>query len=165
MRSASESRRMGGKESQGATANERVSGHLKDRATLILMAAVALIGLGDAVYLTVEHLAGRTARCTILTGCSAVLSSEYAKFGSIPLAGIGALAYFAVFSLATLAAFGYTAARRLLLPLTLTMFGVTLWLLYLQAFVIRAFCEYCLLSAGSTLILTLLALLLGRRRT
>lgn len=148
-----------------ATTGDTMSGWLKGRAILTLMAVVALIGLGDAAYLTVEHLAGRTARCTILTGCSAVLSSQYAELGSVPLAGIGALAYFAVFSLATLAAFGYKAARRLLLPLTLTMFGVTLWLLYLQAFAIRAFCEYCLLSAGSTLILTLLALLLRRQRT
>jgi len=34
------------------------------------------------------------------------------------------------------------------------MFLTSLWLLYLQAFVIHHFCQYCLLSAGVTTILT-----------
>ncbi|WP_352432757.1 vitamin K epoxide reductase family protein [Pyrinomonas sp.] len=130
---------------------------------LALMAMVSLVGLGDAVYLTVEHLSGRTARCTVLAGCSAVLGSEYAKIGSVPLAAIGAVAYFSVFSLATLAAFGYETARRPLFALVFAMLGVTLWLLYLQAFILRAFCEYCLLSAAVTLTLSGLAVLLLRR--
>jgi uncharacterized membrane protein len=36
------------------------------------------------------------------------------------------------------------------------MFLATLWFFYLQAFVIRAFCVYCLLSAAVTTTLTLL---------
>jgi uncharacterized membrane protein len=36
------------------------------------------------------------------------------------------------------------------------MFLATLWFLYLQAFVIRAFCTYCLISAAVTTTLTLL---------
>jgi uncharacterized membrane protein len=38
------------------------------------------------------------------------------------------------------------------------MFLTTLWLLYLQAFVIRHFCQYCLLSAAVTTILALLVI-------
>src|SRR5919199_560404 len=72
------------------------------------------------------------------------------------VAALGALAYFMVFSLATLAAFGYGGARRLLAPLVALMFLATLWFLYLQAFVIHAFCAYCLLSAAVTTTLTLL---------
>jgi uncharacterized membrane protein len=34
------------------------------------------------------------------------------------------------------------------------MFAVTLWLLLVQAFVLHAFCDYCLLSAAVTLLLT-----------
>jgi uncharacterized membrane protein len=36
------------------------------------------------------------------------------------------------------------------------MFLTTLWLLYLQAFVIRHFCQFCLLSALVTTTLTML---------
>ena len=116
-------------------------------------AIISLVGLADAVYLTAEHTSGRSVRCTLISGCSDVLSSPYASVGGVPVAAIGAAAYFTVFSLATLATFGYRFAARLLVPLALLMFLTTLWLLYLQAFVIRQFCEFCLLSAAVTVAL------------
>lgn len=122
-----------------------------------IAALVSLIGLADAIYLTVEHLSGRSVRCT-LSGCSEVLSSPYASVRGVPLAAIGAIAYFTVFSLATLAAFGYRAAGKLLTFIVGAMFLTTLWLLYLQAFVIGHFCQYCLLSALVTTTLTVLVI-------
>jgi uncharacterized membrane protein len=130
----------------------------------ITAALVSLIGLADAIYLTVEHVTGRSVRCTIVAGCSEVLSSQYAIVAGVPLALIGAAAYFSVFSLATLAAFGYRFASSLLTVLVLTMFLVSLWLIYLQAFVIHAFCQFCLLSAAVTIALTVIVLL-ARRAT
>jgi uncharacterized membrane protein len=126
------------------------------------VALVALAGLADALYLTVEHLSGRSVRCMVVSGCDEVLQSSYATVAAgVPVAAVGALAYFTVFSLATLAAFGYDGARRLIAPLVAVMFLATLWFLYLQAFVIKAFCTYCLISATVTTVLTLL--ILGRR--
>ena len=119
---------------------------------------LALVGVADSVYLTVEHLLGNTVRCTVTSGCSEVLSSPYASFAGVPLAAVGAVAYFTAFSLATLSAFGYTKARTLLSVLVAAMFVVTLWLLYLQAFVLQAFCQYCLLSAAVTALLAVIVL-------
>jgi len=34
------------------------------------------------------------------------------------------------------------------------MFVITLWLFYLQAFVLHAFCDYCLFSAAVTTMLS-----------
>ena len=123
------------------------------------MAFVSLIGLGDAIYLTIEHLSGRSVRCTIVSGCSEVLSSPYATVRGVPLAMVGAAAYFVVFSLATLAAYSYAWAGKLLTVLVALMFLTTLWLLYLQAFVIKHFCQFCLLSALVTFVLAALALM------
>ena len=119
-------------------------------------AVVSLIGLADSIYLTIEHISGRTVRCTIVQGCSTVLSSPYASFRGVPLALVGAIAYFSVFSLATLAAFEYKFAGKLLLPLLAVMLLVSAWLIYLQAFVIEAFCQFCLLSALVTLVLSMI---------
>jgi uncharacterized membrane protein len=127
-------------------------------------AFVSLIGLADSIYLTVEHLSGRSVRCTIVAGCSEVLSSPYATIRGIPLAAIGVLAYFTVFSLATLAAFGYRGAGKLLNFVVGAMFLTTLWLLYLQAFVIGHFCQFCLLSALVTTTLMVLVILAGRSK-
>ena len=121
-----------------------------------LAALVSLIGLADAIYLTIQHITGESVRCTITSGCSEVLSSPYAKIGNIPLALVGAIAYFTVFALATLAAFQYKVVGRLLTLQVLLMFLMTLWLLYLQAFVIHHFCQFCLLSALVTVTLTIL---------
>lgn len=117
---------------------------------------ISLIGLADSVYLTVQHLTGQSVKCTVTSGCSAVLSSPYATVAGIPTAAFGALAYFTAFSFATLAAFGYERARTGLALLVAPMLITTLWLLYLQAFVLHAYCEYCLLSAAVTLTLTAL---------
>jgi uncharacterized membrane protein len=127
------------------------------RTKLYAVAAfVALIGLADATYLTVEHLTGQSVLCTVISGCSEVLSSPYATVGGYSLALIGAIAYFTVFSLATLAAFHYQLAGKLLGLIVGPMFLTTLWLLYLQAFVIHHFCQFCLLSALVTITLTAL---------
>ena len=128
-----------------------------------VLAALALLGIADALYLTIEHVTGQSVRCTIISGCSAVLSSPYAVVAGIPLAAVGGAAYFTVFSLAILAIFGYRIAGKLLLPLVGAMFLVTLWLIYLQAFVIREFCQYCLLSALITTTLLVVAVFINRR--
>src|SRR5882672_11846815 len=127
----------------------------------VVAAVLSLVGLGDALYLTVQDLTGQHLRCTIVAGCSEVLSSPYAHIGRVPLAVLGALAYFTVFSLSILAAFGYLFARPLLKALIVVMFLMTLWLLYLQAFVIHHFCQYCLLSAAVTTMVT--AIVWGRK--
>ena len=127
------------------------------------VAIVSLIGLADATYLTIEHITGQSVRCTIIAGCSEVLSSRYAAIGGVPLAMIGAAAYFTVFSLATLAAFGYRFAGSVLNLVVAMMVLVSLWLIYLQAFVIQSFCQYCLLSAAVTFVLALLLVLRWRK--
>jgi len=127
-------------------------------------ALLSLLGLADALYLTIEHVTGQSVRCTILAGCSAVLSSPYAVVAGIPLAAVGAAAYFTVFSLIVLTLFGYGIAGKLLLPVVGAMFLVSLWLIYLQAFVIREFCQYCLLSALITTTLLVVVVLSRRLR-
>ena len=126
------------------------------------VAVISLLGLADATYLTIEHVTGQSVRCTIVAGCSEVLSSKYAVVGGMPLAMVGAAAYFTVFALATLAAFGYRFASTLLNLLVPATVLVSLWLLYLQAFVIHHFCQYCLFSAAITFLLALLLLIRWR---
>jgi len=118
-----------------------------------IAAVISLAGLADATYLTVAHLTGDDLVCGSPGGCSAVLGSVYASVAGIPTAAFGALAYFVAFSSATLAVFGYARARTLLMLVVMAMFGATLWLLYVQAFILHAFCPFCLLSAALTFVL------------
>lgn len=119
----------------------------------IVAAIVALIGLADSVYLTIHHFTGEKVPCSLITGCETVLSSPYAEMFGIPTAAFGAAAYFLAFSLAVLAAYGnskmWTAFKGLVVVMTI----FTIYLIYLQAFVIGAFCQFCLISAATTVTL------------
>jgi uncharacterized membrane protein len=117
------------------------------------VAIVAVAGLADATYLTVQALTGETLSCGGSPDCSRVLGSSYAKLGGIPVGMLGALAYFTVFTLATFAAFGYSRAPRFVALIAGAMFVMTLWLLYVQAFLLHAYCRYCLLSAALTFLI------------
>ena len=117
-------------------------------------AVVALIGLAEATYLTVMFLTGETAICGDSSDCFQVLGSSYARIGKVPVSGLGALAYFSAFSFATFAAFGFASARKFFSWTVLAMFCMTLWLLFVQAFKLHAFCRYCLFSAALIFLLT-----------
>jgi uncharacterized membrane protein len=132
-------------------ANERPQPRL-----FALAALLSLAGLGDSIYLTVTHLTGENAACFASSGCSEVLSSVYASVGQIPLAAFGASGYFVAFSCAVLAAFGYPRARFSLTVVVAGMLATTLWLLYVQAFILHAFCDFCLISAALSLSLSAL---------
>jgi uncharacterized membrane protein len=118
-----------------------------------IVAIVAVAGLGDATYLTVQALTGETLSCGGSPDCFRVLGSSYAKVGSVPVALLGAFAYFCVFGFATFAAFGYARARTFLIPTIGAMFLATLWFLYVQAFLLHAYCRYCLFSAALTFLI------------
>lgn len=122
----------------------------------IAACVVAFAGLADAAYLTAEHYTGGEVPCSIISGCEQVLTSSYAEMFGVPTAMFGAMAYFAAFSLALLAYYRYRGAWNLFGFLTVFMSLFTLWLVYLQAFVIGAFCQFCLLSALTTLILLII---------
>jgi uncharacterized membrane protein len=123
----------------------------------LIAALLSLGGLADSIYLTVTHLTGENVVCMASSGCNEVLGSTYASIGKFPLASFGALGYFCAFSCATLAAFSYARARTFLTIVVAAMLATTLYLLYVQAFVLHAFCDYCLLSAALTLCLSIVA--------
>jgi uncharacterized membrane protein len=118
-----------------------------------IAALICLVGLAEATYLTVMNLTGETAVCGGSTSCFEVLGSKYAKVAGIPVAGLGAVAYFSAFTFATFAAFGYRRARMLFALTIAAMFLATLWLLFVQAFLLHAFCRYCLFSAAMIFLL------------
>ena len=125
----------------------------------LLAAVIALIGLADSIYLTIKHYTGEAVPCSVVEGCEQVLTSSYAEVAGFPLAAFGAIAYFIAFALAILAAFGNRLMWRLFSIQVVFMIVFTIWLFYLQAFVIGAFCQFCLLSAATTFILFLIALI------
>ena len=133
---------------------------MSNKATIVKLplaaAIVALFGLADSIYLTVHHYTAEPVPCSLLEGCEQVLTRSYAEIAGVPLAGFGAVAYFVAFSLALLAAFGDRRMWKLYGAQATVMAGFSGWLIYVQGVVIGAFCQFCLLSALSSLTLFLL---------
>ena len=131
-----------------------------------LAAIVALIGVADSVYLTVHHYTAEPVPCSLIEGCEQVLTSSYAVIAGVPLAGFGAVAYFIAFSLALLTAFGDSSKWKFYGIQVTLMALFSAWLIYVQAALIGAFCQFCLVSAATSVLLFLIfvASVLARRR-
>lgn len=125
---------------------------------------VSFAGFLDAVYLTTKHYLGSPVVCSILEGCEVVTTSQYATWFGIPVALPGAIYYLLIFLL-TVAYLDAKKERFLRLAAYLSPIGflASLWFLYLQLFVIKALCLYCLISAlTSTLVFVIGVILLVR---
>jgi uncharacterized membrane protein len=132
---------------------------MKTRSAVI--AVVAFIGMVDALYLSIKRNAGPIP-CHVTRGCTDVLTSKYSEIAGIPLSWFGLAFYFAIFSLVIFTFFEdpeqqlsrmsgwifYLAGAALI---------ISAFLVGIQAFILKAFCEYCLLSAALVLTIFLLA--------
>ncbi len=122
----------------------------------IAAAIVALAGLTDAVYLTIHHYTAEAVPCGLEFDCGAVLGSQYAEIAGVPLAAFGAAAYFTAFALALFTAFGNHGLWKVYGVQATLMALFSAWLIYVQYFLIHAWCQYCLVSAATSFTLFLL---------
>lgn len=121
---------------------------------LYFILILALIGLIDTSYLSYIAITGIDAICIPGSGCSKVLNSAYSKIGPIPLGMVG-VAYYTLLIVLILLCFKYRNYRYASFVVILSGLGFafSLFLTYLQFFVIHELCVYCLTSAAvSTLI-------------
>jgi uncharacterized membrane protein len=122
--------------------------------TSIIIAILSLLGFIDATYLTIEHYLKAPLPCSIFHGCDLVTHSQYSMIFGIPISLIGALYYLIIL----ICAIAYLDMKKDLFikgASALIVFGfiVSAFLVYLQLFVLKSICLYCMTSA---LICTLL---------
>jgi uncharacterized membrane protein len=110
-----------------------------------LAVGIAVVGCAVAGYLTWVHYAELEPVCVGGGGgCERVQASAYAELGGIPVAVLG-LASYAAILVALLAARG--AGLLVAAGLALVCFGFSLYLTYLELFVIDAICQWCIANA------------------
>jgi len=128
----------------------------------MVIALIALIGVFVSLYLTLYKL-GHIGTLVCGTGsCELVQLSKWGTFLGLPVAAWGVGYYGAVFVLAMVSTQErFESSRRLTGALALvTGWGVvfTIWLTYLELFVIHAICRWCVGSAVMTVLLFGLAM-------
>ncbi len=131
---------------------------------IISMFVVGFIGFLDASYLTANHFFNMVPPCIITDGCEVVTTSSYSKILGIPVALMGTLFYVTVLTLWLM----YIDKKKIWVPKLLPIvtgsgFLFSLWLLSVQAFILNAFCTYCLFSATTSTILFILSLIVWKK--
>ena len=136
----------------------------------LLFIILPILGIADSAYLTYEKYSGGSVVCGGGFNCNAVLLSDWASIGPLPVSILGLVYYTFLFLLGlshylefdiskllktVTKKFKITSvsslnfASPLELMLILTSFGLffSIYLVLLMAFVIEAWCLYCLISA------------------
>ena len=135
------------------------------RARAIALLA-AIVGLGASVYLLVEYVTGQPGLCLTGSGCDQVRASAFAYPLGIPMPLFG-VAFYAVAALVVRRTLdsrpiGFLAPTPALLAAAAAGLAVSTVLTAIEAFVIRAFCSWCLVQAAASAVLFGAALLLAR---
>ena len=131
-----------------------MSGRGRPDGLTVAIALLVLAGVGVAGYLTYAHYAGIDPVCAGgSSGCHTVQASDYAEVGGVPVALIGLIGYLAL--AASLAVPG-EPGRAAGMGLALAGAGFSLYLTYIELFVIDAICQWCVASAVLMVLLALL---------
>jgi len=108
-----------------------------------------IIGLLVAIYMTIFKLTSNESMCLGLGGCSIVNASGYSEVYGIPVAAVGVFGYLsilAVFYLEGKPGFFQTNASMLQFAITLTGFLFTVWLIFVEVALLKAYCPFCITS-------------------
>jgi uncharacterized membrane protein len=131
----------------------------------LILAVLDTIGLLVAGYLSIVELTGNIPVCGPIKGCAEVALSEYSRIGPVPVAVFGVLLSIVLLALA-LAWWKTDIYGLLLAHYGLSLVGVIFdgYFLYLQVFVIRAVCIWCVTYEVSLLLRFLIAFFVWYRQ-
>jgi uncharacterized membrane protein len=118
---------------------------------------VAIIGLAVSIYLSIVKLANQDVLCFDGMGdCQVVTNSAYSVWRGIPIAYLGAAGYILILGLLVIKQMQKHASSSIMLALFgITAFGAlySLYLTYVELFIIHSVCPWCLTSAIAMLLL------------
>jgi uncharacterized membrane protein len=115
----------------------------------ITLFALAIIGLLVSVYMTIYKITSNDSMCIGSKDCSVVNQSRFAEINGIPVAVFGILGYAAILAVLLLErnpGFFKQNGTMLLFGLSLTGFLFTLYLIFLEIAIIKAYCPFCITS-------------------
>jgi len=111
--------------------------------------ALAILGLLVSIYMTIYKVTANDNMCLGSGDCSTVNASRYSEVNGIPVAAIGVLGYLAILALHWLEnknEFLKTNGSMLFFGISLIGFFFTVWLIYVETTLIKAYCPFCITS-------------------
>ncbi|MGZ9224873.1 MAG: vitamin K epoxide reductase family protein [Anaerolineales bacterium] len=126
----------------------------------ITLIVLAIIGLLVSVYMTIYKITSNDNMCIGSKDCSVVNASRYSELYGIPVAVFGVLGYTGILAVLLLArnpGFFEQNGTMLLFGLSLTGFLFTLYLIFLEIALIKAYCPFCIASQATMTIIFILS--------
>ena len=128
---------------------------------------LTILGLLVSIYMTIFKITNNAKMCIGSHGCSVVNSSRYAEVNGIPVAVLGVVGYAAILAVLLLErrpGFFRQNGTLLFFGLSLTGFLFTLYLIFVEVALIKAYCPFCITSqAAMTLIFIISVIRLVRQ--
>jgi len=133
----------------------------------MVIAVLSMAGLFVALYLLANKL-GLTGPLICGVGeCATVQASRWSTLGPVPVSALGVGGYIALLAVSLFglqpAGLASRAVSTLLLGLSTVALAFSAYLTFLEAFVIRAWCQWCVISAILVTIIFVAALAEVRR--
>ena len=123
---------------------------------------LTVLGLLVSIYMTIYKVTNNESMCIGSGGCSIVNASGYSEVRGIPVAVFGVLGYLSILALLYLenkSEFFQTNGGMLQFAVTLAGFLFTVWLIYVEVALIKAYCPFCITSQVAMTIIFILTVI------
>ena len=129
---------------------------------------LVVIGLLVSIYMTIYKVTSNDALCLGSGDCSTVNASRYSEVYGIPVATVGIAGYLAI-----LLVYWYEKRDKffekngpmLVFGMALTGFLFTLYLIYIEFAILKAYCPFCLASQSAMTLIFIISVIRLVRQT
>jgi len=124
--------------------------------------ALLILGLLVSIYMTIYKVTSNDNMCVGSKDCSVVNASKYSEVNGIPVAVVGMLGYSALLAILVLerkSDFFKTNGSMIFFGITLIGFFFTLWLVYVEVALLKAYCPFCITSQISMTLIFILSVI------
>jgi uncharacterized membrane protein len=127
-----------------------------------LAIALTIIGLLVSVYMTIYKVTSNDSMCIGSKDCSVVNASRYSEVNGIPVAVLGVVGYAAILAVLLFERrFDFLQQNGTLVffGLSLTGFLFTLYLIFVEVALIKAYCPFCIASQSTMTVIFILSVI------
>jgi uncharacterized membrane protein len=124
--------------------------------------ALTVIGLLVSIYMTIYKVTNNESMCIGSSGCSEVNASRYSEINGIPVAVLGVIGYTAILALLFLEqrpGVFQQNGTMMFFGISLLGFLFTLYLIYLEVALIKAYCPFCLTSQAVMIVIFIISVI------
>lgn len=124
--------------------------------------ALTIIGLLVSIYMTIYKITNNESMCIGSSGCSEVNASRYSQINGIPVAVLGVIGYTAILALLFLEqrpGIFRENGTMMFFGVSLLGFLFTLYLIYLEIALIKAYCPFCLTSQAVMIVIFIISVI------